>query len=416
MARAALGAPHHSFAPPRAAEQGVPVLHGDTAPLAVARAIADAVRPGAHLRDMQGDLPYGELELLRESGLLALSVPAADGGPGSSHRVIAQVVATIAAADPAFIQVVQPHFSFVDNAARFGTPAQRELILGDVLRGARVGNALSERGRAHAFDFATRLTRAQDGSLRLSGEKYYSTGALAADWVAVVGLDDDERLVTVFVPGDAPGLHVEQDWTCFGQRATLSGTTSLDDVRVDPEWVIEYVVEDDGLPTTLGAYPQLLHAAIDVGIARGALDDGVAFARERARPWPAAGVARAVEEPHVQALFGRLEALVEASELYLDHAAGLLDVERVERTADTVAAARLAVGKAKAFAGETALEVTTSIFDAAGSSAADERHGLDRHWRNARAHTLHDPNRWKYIHAGRFLLLDEAPSASDHSI
>ncbi|MFZ4756033.1 MAG: acyl-CoA dehydrogenase family protein [Miltoncostaeaceae bacterium] len=404
-----LNTPRHDAAP-------VPVPTSCGEAVAIARGLADRIRPGAHLRDVAGDLPHAEVEWIRESGLLTLPVPQRDGGPGASHATIAQVFAILAAADSATLQVVQPHFSFVDNAARYGTDEQRALLLGEVLRGARFGNALSERGGKHAFDFTTRLVSRGDGTWTLNGTKYYATGAYEADWIAVVALDDKGRLVTAFVPAAAAGVDVDQDWNTFGQRATLSGTATFIDVQVRPEWVIEYHVEDDGIPTTLGAYPQLLHAAIDVGIARGALDDGVAFTKDRARPWPGAGVDRAVDDPHVQELFGRLQSLVEAAELYLDHAADLLDAEREERTAESVAAARLGVGKAKAFAGEVVLEVTTAIFDGSGSSAADERHGLDRHWRNARAHTLHDPNRWKYIHAGRNVLLGEVPPASDHSI
>jgi alkylation response protein AidB-like acyl-CoA dehydrogenase len=64
---------------------------------------------------------------------------------------------------------------------------------------------------------------------------------------------------------------------------------------------------------------------------------------------------------------------------------------------------------AKAFGGETALRVATEIFDFSGSSASDGRHGLDRHWRNARTHTLHDPARSKHMHLGRHLVDGIAP-------
>lgn len=59
--------------------------------------------------------------------------------------------------------------------------------------------------------------------------------------------------------------------------------------------------------------------------------------------------------------------------------------------------------------------MATEIFDLAGSSAADERHGLDRHWRNARTHTLHDPARSKHAHLGRFLI-DGTPPPVGHAL
>ncbi|MGV1049931.1 MAG: SfnB family sulfur acquisition oxidoreductase, partial [Solirubrobacterales bacterium] len=62
---------------------------------------------------------------------------------------------------------------------------------------------------------------------------------------------------------------------------------------------------------------------------------------------------------------------------------------------------------------ETAVAVASEALDVLGSSAADEEHGLDRHWRNARTHTLHDPTRWKHVHLGRHLL-DGVVPPPDH--
>jgi alkylation response protein AidB-like acyl-CoA dehydrogenase len=78
-----------------------------------------------------------------------------------------------------------------------------------------------------------------------------------------------------------------------------------------------------------------------------------------------------------------------------------------------VTKARLAVAAAKAFGGEVALEIATSLFDAGGASATDAKHGLDRRWRNARTHTLHDPDRCRYIHVGNYLLNGVIPAADN---
>jgi alkylation response protein AidB-like acyl-CoA dehydrogenase len=49
------------------------------------------------------------------------------------------------------------------------------------------------------------------------------------------------------------------------------------------------------------------------------------------------------------------------------------------------------------------------LFELAGSQATLAEHNLDRHWRNARVHTLHDPVRWKYHAIGNYYLNDENP-------
>lgn len=396
----------------------VPLLRSDDEFVDAARRLADELRPGAIQRDRDQVLPLPELERLRGSGLLALPVPAAHGGAGVSHVTIARVFAILAAADPSFTQIPQPHVSFVDAVGRAGDDDQQRFFYGEALAGKRFGNALSERGTKSAGEYASRLTRdgAPSGSWRLNGTKYYSTGALAADWIAVFALGDEGLPLVAYVPGDAPGVTVDQDWTAFGQRSTLSGTTVLEDVVVPDEHVIDLALHGGSRPTTFGTYPQLLHGAIDLGIARGALDDGIAFVRERARPWPDADVQRPADEPHLQLHYGRLTTLVDAAEAFLLHAAALMDVAAEQDTVEAITAARLEVAKAKAFAGEIANETATALFEGTGSSGVDARHGLDRHWRNARTHTLHDPNRWKYVHVGNWVLNDVAPAPTNHVV
>jgi alkylation response protein AidB-like acyl-CoA dehydrogenase len=62
------------------------------------------------------------------------------------------------------------------------------------------------------------------------------------------------------------------------------------------------------------------------------------------------------------------------------------------------------VAEAKIATTEAAMEMTNKLFELAGPQSASERYGLDRHWRNARVHTLHDPVRWKYYAVGNFYL------------
>src|SRR6185437_80574 len=90
-------------------------------------------------------------------------------------------------------------------------------------------------------------------------------------------------------------------------------------------------------------------------------------------------------------------------------AATLAEVGRQPRDAAAAARGSIAVAQAKAFASETAVAVASDLFALAGASAADERHDLSRHWRNARTHASHDPVDWKYHHVGNFLLNDVPP-------
>jgi SfnB family sulfur acquisition oxidoreductase len=389
-----------------------PALSTSAEALAAARAYAVSLTSGVIERDRTGAVPWADLAALDASGLLAITVPAAHGGPELSPVVLAEVIRTIAAVDPAIAQVPQSHYLFVDVLATLGSAAQQQQLFADVLAGARLAGGQAERGGQHAQDLKTRL-RPASGGLWLDGRKYYCTGAISARWIGVTALDDADRLALAFVERDAPGVQVDEDWNVMGQRATVSGSAVFDHVPVDPGLVIPYY-EAFEKPQQLGARTQLVHAAIQVGIAGGALRDASEFVRTRARPFFEAARAgwadTAASDPHVIHRFGELATRVSAAESLLAAAAATLE-EVGRRPRDAAAAARgsIAVAQAKAFGSETAVAVASDLFALTGASAADERYDLSRHWRNARTHASHDPVDWKYHHIGNYLLSDILP-------
>jgi SfnB family sulfur acquisition oxidoreductase len=387
----------------------IPILADDRAAVAAAHAVAAAIAAGTVDRDRAGaeTVPHDALAALDASGLLGITVPRSHGGADASMATLAEVTRIVAAIDPAIAQVPQAHYLFVDVLRVWGSEAQRARLFDDVLAGARIGNALAERGGQHAQDLKTRVA---DGVL--DGTKYYCTGALTARWIAVSALDADGRLVAAFVPRDAPGVTVETDWDVLGQRATISGTTTFAGVAVDPALLVDYAHAYE-VPQQLGARAQLVHAAIEVGIAGGALRDARAYLREKARPSTEAvrdGAAVAADDPHVLHRFGRAAARVRAAEALLGDAARTLDEVGLE-PADADAAARgsLAVAGAKAFGSEVAVEVASELFQMCGTSSTASKYDLDRHWRNARTHSVHDPLDWKYHHIAAYELADVIP-------
>jgi len=381
--------------------------------VAAARAYAESIADGVIERDRSGRVPVGELAALDASGLLAITVPRAHGGPELGASALAEVIRVIAAVDPAIAQVPQAHFLFTDVLAVLGTQEQRKRLFWEVLDGGRLGNAQAERGGQHAQDLKTRLYRDSGGGLRLAGTKYYTTGSLTARWLGVTALDDAGQLVLAFVRRDAPGVTLDTDWNVMGQRATVSGSAVFADVPADPALVVPYA-SAFAVPQQLGARTQLVHAAIQVGIAGGALRDAGWFVRTKARPFfeaARAGLAgTASTDPHTIHRYGELATKVSAAEALLAQAAAVQEsVGRVPADEHAAARGSLAVARAKAFASEVAAEVTTEIFSVGGASAADERYDLSRHWRNARTHASHDPVSWKYHHIGNYLLNDALP-------
>lgn len=390
----------------------VPVLRTDQDALDAARALADELRPGAADRDRAGGVPREALAALDASGLIGITVPREHGGAGVSHVTLAEVVRRLAAADPAIAQAPQGHFLFVDVLRQLGTPEQQAAIFPEVLAGRRLGNALAERGTKHAMALNTVLAPGPDGALRLDGTKYYCTGAATSHRIAVSAADERGEVVVAFVLRDDPGVTVEEDWNAMGQRATASGTTTLRGTVVDPALVLPYGRAYTG-PQLLGARAQLVHAAIEVGIAGEAFADAVRFVREKSRPYfeaAGAGYERASDDPHVLHRTGELSARLHAAEGLLERAARVLDdLAHVPATREEAARGSLAVAEAKAFGSEVAVGIASELFALTGASATDDKHDLHRHWRNARTHSVHDPIRWKYHHVGAGVLNDAVP-------
>ncbi|KIA66324.1 SfnB family sulfur acquisition oxidoreductase [Nocardia vulneris] len=382
----------------------------------VAQGLAAQFATGAAVRDRDRVLPHDEVDRLAAAGLLAVTVPAEYGGAELPPSAVAEVVRILAAADPNIAQIPHSHFVYLNLVRLAGSEAQRRRYFGQVLDGARIANAQSERGGATIADISTTL-RPAGKRFRVDGRKFYCTGSLFANLLAVLTkLDDPDRRsglepgeYIVYLPADTPGVQIIDDWNGFGQRTTGSGTVRFDEVLVDPDQVIARSTAVRA-PHAYGAFAQLLHAAIDTGIARGALTAATEFVQTTSRPWFEADVARAIDDPLLIQRFGELSVTVTAAEATLT-AAGLA-VDAATGTAaqvNSAARASLAVAAAKVLADRAATEVSSALFEVGGTRSAAADLNLHHFWRNARTHTLHDPVRWKYQHLGRALLHGTAP-------
>ena len=378
------------------------VIRDDAEAIAVATALAAEIRAGASDRDREAARPLREVDAFSQSGLWSINVPKSHGGPEVSYRTLARAIAIVSAADPSVGQIAQNHLGIVAAIQTVSDDAQKALLFGEVLRGIRFGNAFSERGTKRAADFETRFVDHGDHVI-VRGQKFYATGALLAHLVPIVAVDDDGRAWYAIAERDAPGLTVIDDWSAFGQRGTASGTVLIEDVRVPKTHLVPAWKGYEG-PRSDGAVFQIIQAAIDAGIGRAALDDTISFVREKARPWIDSGQDRASDDPYTIQAIGDLTIRQHAAEALLDRAGEALDAAIAAPDSDSVAAAQLAVAEAKVLTTEIALAASNKLFELAGTRSTLAAENLDRHWRNARTHTLHDPVRWKYAIVGNHAL------------
>lgn len=376
----------------------------------------------AAARDANHELPDAAIEAIAASGLLALNVPRTHGGVQASAAAIVSVCRRIAQADPSVAQLFQPHLAALDALGRIGSREQQAFFFREALDGAWVGNATTEVGVARGHDnMQTQLSETSlHGDYLLNGKKYYSTGAMHARWIAVMTKDPQGRIGVAWVPREATGVQVERDWNGFGQRATSSGTTTFQQVAVPRGHLVERWRLFEA-PQSHGAFGQLHHVGLDLGVLDAALSDGIEYLKHRSRPSADSPYLSNSDDPVVLQAFGRYAVAQRAAAALLDEAARTYDAldpllrnpaTSPEAAADAAARISLAVAAAKTFVAEQAVQVSSSLFEWLGAGATSRSLGLDRHWRNTRTHSLHDAARWKLHHLGNHLVNGTLPPNS----
>jgi alkylation response protein AidB-like acyl-CoA dehydrogenase len=393
-----------------------PALDTDVA--AAAQQLAAALAATAVERDRRGGHAHAERELIRGSGLLALSVPQAYGGLGAGWPTVLHTVRTLAAADSALAHVYAFHHLQVASVLLYGDAEQQQRLLGaTVQRRLFWGNALNP------LDTTLIATRTE-GGWRLDGTKRYASGSVGSDRLTLsahVRVAEGERgaLLIGNLPTGAAGVEVREDWDSFGQRQTDSGSVRFEAAFLPDADVLQAPGAQATPRMTLRPLvSQLIMANLYLGLAQAAFEAARGYLHERARPWFASGVARAVDDPYVQHRSGELWLKVRAAQLAADAAAQRFQ-QALDRgdavTAGERAEAAIAAFEAKALAHHAGIEVPAQVFELIGAGATSTRLGFDRFWRNARVHTLHDPVDYKLRDIGRWQLLGQPPEPTPYS-
>jgi alkylation response protein AidB-like acyl-CoA dehydrogenase len=386
----------------------------DRDPLVTARALAAQLATTARDRDRLGKTPRAERALIRDSGLLALGVPAAWGGQGASWPTVLRVIQLIGAADASLAQVYGFQHVLLATSQLFGTPAQAERFVGGTAQHNWFwGNTLNPLDRRLA------LVTTETGRV-LRGDKSFSTGALDSDMLIVSAIEDRTgKLVVIALPTARAGIALHDDWDSMGQRQTDSGGATFSDVVVHDDEIL-------GPPGPLGStfatlrpcIAQLVFTSVYLGIADGALAAAKAYVQTRTRPWIGTKVESNTQDPYVIEQLGELVAVLAGAQAVADRAAAQLErawQRRDDLTVDERGALAVEVASGKILASRAVLEVTSKIFEVTGPGATGGAWGFDRFWRNARTLTLHDRLAYKVHDLGQWFLNDQWPTPSFYS-
>jgi len=380
------------------------VISSEEEAIAIAHQVAEDIAAIARDASENNQIPWRQAERLSQSGLTAIFVPRHLGGLGASIKTVVDVVRIISRADGGVGQLLQIHNVMIRGVFTRPDDAFRQRLVSDILNGKRFGNALAETGGKNKFAHNTRVEKTADGKYVLNGRKFYSTGSYLAEWISLTA-SSDLGPVGVLLHRDTPGLTLVDDWRAFGQQHSVSGTVIFDNVTVDERFIPKPGSPARAMARTGLTWPQILHAAIDTGIARGALAAATDYLRNHSRPWVDAEVERAADEPHIIKRIGEYAVAVRGAEALLRYAADifdqhLLDPDNTELQDELI----LAVASARAQSDHASLFVSSDMFSLLGASASLTKWNLDRFWSDARVHTTHDPIRWRLHHVGNYYL------------
>lgn len=338
-----------------------PVAHkieSEEEAIAIARRLATAFAQQASERDINRILPYAELDQLSQSGLTAVTIPPEHEGLDVSNALLGEIVAIIAEGDSSVAECLELHFRVLE---------QVRILADDELRSSLFARALTGERFAGAY-FAEPDAVASTGSgYRLAGRSTPAPGLLFADWFAITGKNEIQNLV-LYLPREAEGLRIIDDWDGLGQRTNGGATIIADGTLVTADATSAIATPS---PSIVDAITALLHAGTSLGIARAVLANLAASPR--------------------LAEIGKLVVTIEAAAALVESAGRKLDVAQVSSSQKLIESAFYAASAAQITASSAALETANALFALSGNHAAGIGRNLDRHWRNARIHGLAQP-------------------------
>ncbi|MFT4084556.1 MAG: acyl-CoA dehydrogenase family protein [Nocardioides sp.] len=360
-------------------------------------ALFDRISVGADLRDRDRVAPFEQIAWVKQAGLGRLRVPVAEGGGGASLREFFAVLIALAEADSNVAHILRTHYWFVEQQLVAVDPDARARGLAIINADQLVGNGFSEQSKhAVGLHFDTAIAPQPGGGYRLNGEKFYSTGTMYCDYTQIWASAGEHRIAGAVVPITRAGVSVEDDWDGFGQRLTGTGTTRLNDVVVNEEEYFDLGDPDDQPTGYMGAFLQLYLQAVTAGILRSVRNDAVALVQRRARNFSHAAAGSAAEDRQVLQVVGEIAADAFAAEAIV-----LAAADAIQAAFDSVVdglpdpaiaeAAQLAAAQAKIAVDRFSYAAAAKLFDVGGASATQKVYNLDRHWRNARTASTHNP-------------------------
>ena len=390
-----------------------PQHHFSQSAIEIAQKLAKTFAETAAERDKQGGNPKAERDLIRQSGLLGLSIPQAFGGQGADWKTIFKTIQTIAQVDSSLAHVYGFHHLLIATVQLFAQKEQYSTWFEQTTeQNLFWGNTLNP------LDKRTTVQQISADEYIFHGDKSFCSGSIDSDILLCSGFNAQNKLLIGVIPTQRDGVSFLGDWNNMGQRQTDSGTSHFEQVKIhENELLLNPVPLSTPYSSLRPLIAQLIFVHLFLGVAEGAFE----VAREtvqQQKAWSKSLVENAANDPFTQKHFAEFYVQLEGVRLLANKA-----VETLQKAwdigesldAEQRGEVSIAIATAKIAATNTSLYITQNIFQVMGARATTAKLNLDRFWRNVRTQTLHDPIDYKYQEVGEWVLTGKVPEPSFYS-
>lgn len=363
------------------------------------REIFAGIAAGAAERDAKRIAPYDQVNALKKAGFGTVRISKAEGGLGLTFTQLIDLVIELGQADSNIAHIFRNHLGAVENALGSPGTAVSRFTIARTLAGETFGGAFSELSTSAGggIDFSTTFVAKDDGYV-LNGTKFYSTGNLYADWLSVAGRLEDGRQASAVIPVGRAGVELADDWDGVGQRLTGSGTTRFVDVAIARSELTTSDIKSGGKYRAV--YAQLYLSAVIAGILANVRDDALQLVRGRSRNFYHGLTDKPRDEPEIQELVGQISTNAWlAATIVREAALALQGAQNIELAGgpndDARMQASIAASRVKIIVDDLGPATVNLLFEAGGGSTVRQGLAFDRHWRNIKTLSAHNPRSYK---------------------
>lgn len=390
-----------------------PQNHIQQSPIEIAQQLAKTFATTAAERDKQGGNPKYERDLIRDSGLLGLSIPTEFGGQGADWKTVFKTIQTIANVDSSLAHVYGFHHLLIATVQLFSQKSQYQTWFEQTAK-----NNLFWGNTLNPLDKRTTAKAISETEYLFHGDKSFCSGSMDSDILLCSGFNDDGKLLIGVIPTQREGVSFLGDWNNMGQRQTDSGTSHFEQVKISKD---ELLLNPGPLSTPYSSLrpliAQLIFVHLFLGVAEGAFEVAKETVQSQ-KAWSKSLAEQAVNDPFTQKHFAEFYVQLESVRLLANKAIESLqsawDIGE-SLNAEQRGQVSIAIATAKIAATNSALFITQNIFQVMGARATTAKLNLDRFWRNVRTQTLHDPIDYKYQEVGEWVLTAKVPDPSFYS-